>query len=336
MHAQPTSSAPRHVAPAPRHAASSVDLRRAYEREWEVQDRRRAFDEDSRSHFEGLVGALDLDGRQNGLEFEARPIYQTPLHSRGASPAGARTSPTSAFLPSCLDDVISSPYDAPSAYHDAHLFKDTHHGSAHGHGSGHGHSSPATSASSAELSFDEFPAFGYSGRLSLDSQYSTSGSSSRFDLDSARFDRDTGRFDLDSRRSVDSLRDDYARSSLESQRYDAPPVPRHEYAYDAPEDLRFRAPGGATRSGRRPSPRASTVWGEGTNYSVIGSEAAFGMKSPEGAIPTDHIAISNTDSAWNLDGDESKTLLARAPIHADEVRELVGRFGRGLDLVTSA
>ena len=109
-----------------------------------------------------------------------------------------------------------------------------------------------------------------------------------------------------------------------------------KYAYDAPEDLRFRAPGGATRSGRRPSPRASTVWGEGTNYSVIGSEAAFGMKSPEGAIPTDHIAISNTDSAWNLDGDESKTLLARAPIHADEVRELVGRFGRGLDLVTSA
>lgn len=72
-------------------------------------------------------------------------------------------------------------------------------------------------------------------------------------------------------------------------------------------------PGGATRSGRRPSPRASTVWGESTNYSVIGSEATFGVKSPEGTIPINHITISNPDSAWNLDGNESKTLLARAP-----------------------
>ena len=63
---------------------------------------------------------------------ETHPIYQTPVYSpRGMSPVSLErvASPTSVFLPSCLQDVIqTSPPE----------------------------SSPATSSSSADLSFEEY------------------------------------------------------------------------------------------------------------------------------------------------------------------------------------
>ncbi|THG96193.1 hypothetical protein EW026_g5601 [Hermanssonia centrifuga] len=60
---------------------------------------------------------------------DSRPIYQTPVYNRrGISPHSRVPSPTSALLPSCLQEIIQSPM----------------------------HSSPATSSSSADLSFEDY------------------------------------------------------------------------------------------------------------------------------------------------------------------------------------
>ena len=73
----------------------------------------------------------------------SRPIYQTPVYSpRGVSPASVRSrvpSPTSALLPSCLQDVVQVQAQVPRqpALVPAQA-------------------SPATSSSSADLSFEEY------------------------------------------------------------------------------------------------------------------------------------------------------------------------------------
>lgn len=83
----------------------------------------------------------DSQGALAGVPLAQRPIYQTPAYhaSRNSSPArsaaayGSRVpSPTAAFLPACLQDVVAA---SPA------------------------HSSPTTSASSADLSFDDYAEF---------------------------------------------------------------------------------------------------------------------------------------------------------------------------------
>lgn len=76
---------------------------------------------------------MDLRAQYVHQQEAARPIYQTPVYSpRDMSPARTSSrvpSPTSALLPSCLQDVIQT---SPRQ------------------------SSPATSSSSADLSFEEY------------------------------------------------------------------------------------------------------------------------------------------------------------------------------------
>lgn len=122
----PTHSAPPHPpfpVQAPRHAAhASLGEHAAYDLSHVLRSRSQA---DLRGQYQRAPG---------------RPIYQTPLQpSRNSSPARSSygyvsrvPSPTAAFLPACLQDVVSAPSPL--------------------------HSSPATSASSAslELAFDEF------------------------------------------------------------------------------------------------------------------------------------------------------------------------------------
>lgn len=176
-----------------------------------------------------------------------RPIYQTaPYHaSRNSSPArssyaynattmGSRVpSPTSMFLPSCLQDVIQA--ESPL------------------------HSSPATSASSAELSFDDFGAYDYPNYHP--------------DSHASSHDEDEG--------------------------------------VASEEDVRFRAPGGATRSGR--------------------AVFANGKKTREEREGGGGVA-----SIWRMDGEESRTLRPYAPIHAEcGIQELAGRLAGGLSLASA-
>ena len=160
----------------------------------------------------------DLRGQYQSAP--GRPIYQTPAQpSRNSSPArssygyGSRVpSPTAAFLPACLQDVVNA---SPL------------------------HSSPATSASSAslELAFDDF---GYEHGAPAGFGYGYG------------FDGED------------------------------------DAAGESEEEVQFRAPGGATRSGPA-------------------------RKTPEASI-------------WSLDGEESRTLRPYAPIHADCMQDLAGRL----------